>query len=139
MRKSGYAGRRRVHGSTRGRHHAEFPSPEDPISRDPDGAISRYKEWVEHRYDPGYYLGGRLPPLIRALQGETPGAEMYGAVLIAFGLGSIFWAAATVWEAGLDRSGAFVTSVFTILLGVLMLGAGVTAVRRARRRRRAPK
>ena len=28
----------------------------------PIPAIERYKEWSEHRYDPGYYLGGQLPP-----------------------------------------------------------------------------
>ncbi len=24
-----------------------------------------YIEWTQHRYDPGYYLGGRLPPHLR--------------------------------------------------------------------------
>ena len=27
--------------------------------------IADYIEWAEHRYDPGYYLGGRLPPHLR--------------------------------------------------------------------------
>jgi len=30
--------------------------------------IADYREWADHRYDPGYYTGGRLPPTIRAYQ-----------------------------------------------------------------------
>jgi hypothetical protein len=30
-----------------------------------DGPIADYIEWSQHRYDPGYYLGGRLPPHLR--------------------------------------------------------------------------
>ena len=33
------------------------PAPLDPFAE--------YIEWTEHRYDPGYYLGGRLPPHLR--------------------------------------------------------------------------
>jgi hypothetical protein len=33
--------------------------------RDP---IADYKEWSDHRYDPGYFTGGRLPPGVRAMQ-----------------------------------------------------------------------
>jgi len=27
--------------------------------------IADYVEWTEHRYDPGHYLGGNLPPYLR--------------------------------------------------------------------------
>jgi hypothetical protein len=33
--------------------------------RDP---IADYTEWADHRYDPGYFTGGRLPPTVRAYQ-----------------------------------------------------------------------
>jgi hypothetical protein len=33
--------------------------------RDAVDPIADYIEWTEHRYDPGYYLGGRLPPHLR--------------------------------------------------------------------------
>jgi len=33
--------------------------------RDP---IADYTEWADHRYDPGYFTGGRLPPTLRAYQ-----------------------------------------------------------------------
>lgn len=30
-----------------------------------DDPIATYVEWTQHRYDPGYYLGGNLPPHLR--------------------------------------------------------------------------
>ena len=30
--------------------------------------IADYKEWSDHRYTPGYFTGGRLPPGVRGLQ-----------------------------------------------------------------------
>ncbi len=33
--------------------------------RDPSEPFADYLEWIEHRYDPGYYLGGNLPPHLR--------------------------------------------------------------------------
>ena len=36
--------------------------------KNPDDPIGDYVEWSEHRYDPGHYTGGRLPPTIRAAQ-----------------------------------------------------------------------
>jgi hypothetical protein len=34
----------------------------------PDDPIGDYVEWTEHRYDPGYYTGGRISPGMRVLQ-----------------------------------------------------------------------
>jgi len=36
--------------------------------RKSDDPIGDYVEWTEHRYDPGYYTGGRLSPGMRAFQ-----------------------------------------------------------------------
>ncbi len=127
----------------RGRTHtrrgraAPFLSADDPIYQDRDGAISRWKDWLDHRYDPGYWLGGRLPPLMTALQGETPAAAMYGALLIASALGSWLWAARTIWEGEMANAAGLVTVSITILFGLLVFSAGVVAIRRARKRRRA--
>lgn len=128
-----HRGRGRAH--SRARRSYEFTIADDPIYRDRDGAISRYKEWVDHRYDPGYYLGGRLPPLTRVLQGDTPGAAVYGAVLLAAGLISLLWIAVTLPDAGLD--GGLITTGFEILFSLLTFTAGLVAVRRARRHRSA--
>ncbi len=34
----------------------------------PPDPAPELREWNEHRYDPGYYLGGNLPPATRWLQ-----------------------------------------------------------------------
>lgn len=38
-----------------------------PREKDHD-PIAEYEEWADHRYDPGYYTGGRLPPGVRFWQ-----------------------------------------------------------------------
>ena len=35
-----------------------------PRNEQPD-PIRQYVEWTQHRYDPGYYLGGNAPPHLR--------------------------------------------------------------------------
>ena len=39
-----------------------------------------YTEWINHRYDPGYYLGGRIPPYLKRRRGGA--GNSYGWVLI---------------------------------------------------------
>ena len=46
-------------------HDADHPREPKHEKRDP---IADYQEWSDHRYDPGYFTGGRLPPTIRAYQ-----------------------------------------------------------------------
>ena len=48
--------------------------------REPD-PFHDIREWQDHRYDPGYFLGGRIHPLIKAGR-----PNRYGWVLLAFGL-----------------------------------------------------
>jgi len=36
--------------------------------RDRQEPIQDYIEWTQHRYDPGYYVGGRLSPFMRNMQ-----------------------------------------------------------------------
>jgi hypothetical protein len=41
-----------------------------------------YNEWIRNRYNPGYYLGGRISPLMRASQSLFSATEKrIGAVL----------------------------------------------------------
>jgi len=50
------------------KHHAhDADHPREPKNQAGD-PIAEYKDWSEHRYDPGYFTGGRLPPTIRAYQ-----------------------------------------------------------------------
>lgn len=36
-----------------------------PKHKRPRDPVADYVEWTDHRYDPGYYLGGNLPPHLR--------------------------------------------------------------------------
>jgi hypothetical protein len=47
----------------------------------PDDAVRDWAEWLDHQYDPGYYVGGRIPPLLRRTGRRSP----YGYVLLAGG------------------------------------------------------
>jgi hypothetical protein len=46
----------------------------------PDAFVD-YIEWTEHRYDPGYFLGGNLPPHLRSAS-LGPHARRRAGVLI---------------------------------------------------------
>jgi hypothetical protein len=39
-----------------------------PSHKDDRDPIAEYEEWTDHRYDPGYYTGGRMPPSVRFWQ-----------------------------------------------------------------------
>jgi hypothetical protein len=47
--------------------------------RDP---IGDYEEWTKNRYNPGYYLGGRISPLMRSAQSLFSPREKRVAVLV---------------------------------------------------------
>ena len=49
------------------------------LAHDPAGD---YNEWIRNRYNPGYYLGGRISPLMRASQSMfTAPEKRLGAVM----------------------------------------------------------
>lgn len=53
---------------------------------DPIGA---YVEWTNHRYDPGYYLGGNISPLLRKSTLGQNGRRLSGLYLLISGIMSI--------------------------------------------------
>jgi hypothetical protein len=55
--------------------------------------IEDIKEWQDHQYDPGYYLGGKIPPYIK-----SPGNRKYLglALLIPVFMMVIYWIFASV-------------------------------------------
>src|SRR3954468_7261843 len=63
-------GVRMYHAGMDGRNRADEPDP-----------FADYIEWAEHRYDPGYYLGGKLPPHLRSAS-LGPRARRRAGVLI---------------------------------------------------------
>jgi hypothetical protein len=46
-----------------------------------DDPIADYIEWTQHRYDPGYYLGGNLPPHLRKASLGPKGRRFAGILL----------------------------------------------------------
>src|SRR4029077_3837270 len=75
------------------------------------------KDWQDHRYDPGYFTGGNIHPLLKARR-----PNKYGYVLILGGLGFLF-----VAFFGRDRLGTEV--VLQIAMALLLIAAGVKLVK----------
>jgi hypothetical protein len=95
--------------------------------RKDDDPIADYVEWSNHRYDPGYYLGGNIPPFLRRLD-RNPMHRRWGWIGIAIsgltGAGLFYsW-----WKQ--DLPGDSVLAEGALL--VLMLWLGVASLRRAR-------
>jgi hypothetical protein len=65
------------------KHHKQVPA-HDPAED--------YNEWIRNRYNPGYYLGGRISPLMRASQRLFTGTEKrVGAVLLFARASCLLW------------------------------------------------
>lgn len=102
--------------------------------RNPSDPFADYLEWIEHRYDPGYYLGGNLPPHLRKASLGPRARRLAGILLgimaletlaaIAGNLGSM-----SQWELLGAAAGALLTSA----AAVTMYKAGAPRARRTRR------
>jgi len=75
------------------------------------------KDWQDHRYDPGYFTGGNIHPLLKARR-----PNKYGYVLISSGLGFLF-----VAFFGRDR--LWIEVVLQIAMALLLIAAGVKLVK----------
>jgi hypothetical protein len=75
------------------------------------------KDWQDHRYDPGYFTGGNIHPLLKARR-----PNKYGYVLILSGLGFLF-----VAFFGRDR--LWIEVVLQIAMALLLIAAGVKLVK----------
>lgn len=76
------------------------------------------KDWQDHRYDPGYFTGGNIHPLLKARR-----PNKYGYVLILSGLGFLI-----VAFFGRDRS--WIEVVLQFVMALLLIAAGVKLVKR---------
>jgi len=63
---------------------------------DESDPIAEYKQWSDHRYTPGYFTGGRLPPTVRALQQSLTRKEKR-AILVVILVGLVVAIVAQVW------------------------------------------
>ena len=75
------------------------------------------KDWQDHRYDPGYFTGGNIHPLLKARR-----PNKHGYVLILSGLGFLF-----VAFFGGDR--LWIDVVVQIAMALLLIAAGVKLVK----------
>ena len=75
------------------------------------------KDWQDHRYDPGYYTGGNIHPLLKARR-----PNKYGYFLIASGPCFLF-------VAFFGRGRLWIEVILQIAMGLLLIAAGVKLVR----------
>lgn len=53
--------------------------------------IERYREWTEHRYDQGHWLGGNVDPITRSMWSVAPTQRrLIGGVIVAFALFGVY-------------------------------------------------
>ena len=96
-----------------------------------DDPIADYIEWTNNRYNPGYYLGGNIPPHLRKSTLGKRGRRSAGILLLIstfLSLGSFV----ALWPLMKDVSG--IEIVLTVAFVALMGGAGVTMLRSSRRK-----
>jgi hypothetical protein len=85
--------------------------------RDP---IADYIEWTEHRYTPGYYLGGRIPPHLNKSRLGPKGRRNGGILLL---IGGTVGGAGLIWSPGETwlRVAAAAWPALMVFAGLVML------------------
>ena len=96
--------------------------------RDRDDPIADYIEWTNNRYNPGYYLGGNIPPYLRKAKLSPRGRRLPG---ISLGVSAIIGVAGIIDIGFLTTEFGrvqFIESAATVLLvgwaAVVMFRAG---------------
>jgi hypothetical protein len=95
-----------------------------PETEDGRQLIRSYQEWVTHRYDPGYYLGGNIAPHLDTTR-LGPRARRYSAALLGFM--ALVTALMVVGEV---RSGSWFHLAMALGLLALVTGAAIKMYRR---------
>jgi hypothetical protein len=80
--------------------------------RDRDDPIAEYIDWTENRYNPGYWLGGRVPPHIKQSLFTWKDRRWVGTVLLL----PFVVAAVLSWRRGWPYD--FDESLVMILMGI---------------------
>ena len=76
-----------------------------------------YIEWTQHRYDPGYYLGGNLPPHLRKGSLGRRARRLSGALLGFSAVMGAAWALAAAVASNGSRWDALGFGVTAALFG----------------------
>ena len=102
----------------------EPPSVQPDTARVPNNPIDRWKEWLANRYNPGYFTGGRIAPVYRAM---GPGVGIWFLVTGVTGLCFVFF---IMRSEGAEDSLSMI--VFEMIFSLIMIYAGVTRIAEAK-------
>lgn len=99
------------------------------IKKDKQDHLEDMIEWQAHQFDPGYYTGGRVPPILK-----HPAKPVILGVL--FLLGSLAMLTSIIiqtvqFRSNFESLGQYlVTSIPTLLIALVLLGAGFSILKR---------
>ena len=96
--------------------------------REPPDPAPEYRDWANHRYTPGYFVGGRLPPWVKGWQGG--GGPGIGLLAM-----SVLLLVALIIYARRDN-GEVLPGILLVVVAVIFLAAVVFSLRRPDRRNR---
>ncbi len=101
-------------------------------SKKQEDPIEQWKEWLDNRYNPGYFLGGRIHPVYRA---TGTGAGIF--LLISGTLGAAFIITAFFYSEDTDESKTMF--LFEMIISVVMIFAGLTKIAEGKKKRKGKK
>ncbi|MDH4164490.1 MAG: hypothetical protein OEW15_17650 [Nitrospirota bacterium] len=101
----------------------EIPEARQTDRPAPKDAIERWTEWTENRYNPGYFLGGRIHPTYSA-RGKGIGIFflLSGGSTLAFTLAGLFG------NREMDGDGGMVMFLFSAIIAVITIFAGLARI-----------
>jgi len=89
--------------------------------------IRRYREWIDHRYDPGYWTGGYLLPCFRRFSYNRRGRRRLGYFVLFYALIYLLGVVSTMREfaALLDARVIVFSLIFSLAWPTLLLALGL--------------
>jgi len=108
-----------------------MPKNRHPVDCPPDPA-PEYTEWIQHRYDPGYWLGGRIPPYLKRKRTKHSKGNPYGYVLLLGGIAAVAEALLFYQDAAFTATTpalAVSEAMFITVVGSLSVFAGLRLIR----------
>jgi hypothetical protein len=103
--------------------------------------LGSYYEWVQHRYDPGHYLGGTIEPHLRKSSLGPRARRRSGMMLLFSGVLGLSLVPVFAFDLGpgVPRAFAYLTVALGGGVSLLTIGAGVSMLRSAAPRKRGSK
>jgi hypothetical protein len=85
--------------------------------------FAEIKEWQDHRYDPGYFTGGRIHPMYQSRR-----SNRWGYVLIGSGGFALL-----LLGANIRRGGPVLETIWATAFTILLIAAGIRLAKGAKR------